>query len=211
MSIFSFINEELALSGLSIGDINSRRNKDLRQSLVYRAFTRYLSTENDIGKENLIKKIRSETGLKFSNQYGRDTYDSLRQIKRKYTYATKLNNNVLPQRSKLPLIEYDIKGQYLYGISIYIRDKKSGVNKGKKLPKSAYRLDVGKYTYIKDYVFFSEELLTKDQVISTMLEILTGEDNGDSLARSVEGSDYKGVFDDKNSVIGFKYVRAART
>lgn len=225
--LFDFITEELNLANISKKEINSKKHQKLRENLVYRAFTRYLETEPKESKADVIKYVRSETGLRFSNATGRKDYDLLRDIDAKYGYAPRLRAGTLPSDDKIPLIEYRLKGVYLLGFKIYlykneVNNSKKGTkeytnkiqyNKGKRLPKSAERTANGNYNSTSDYVYFSGVKLNKRDAIDIMYIMLSGkmEDLG-SLREQIEGSDYKGVLADNSyKVIGFQYVRLART
>ena len=76
MSLFDFIKDELAVTSIgSIKELNKSKNLALRNSYVYRAYARYLETLSDPKKELVEKYIREETGLKFSHEFARDTFN----------------------------------------------------------------------------------------------------------------------------------------
>lgn len=210
--LFDFITEELNLANISKKEVNSKKHQKLRENLVYRAFTRYLETEPKESKAEVIRYVRSETGLKFSNATGRKDYELLRDIDAKYSYAPRLRSGTLPSDDKIPLIEYRLKGVYLLGFKIFLY-KSDKTKKTKRLPKAAERVSAGGYNNTSDYVYFSGVKLNKRDAIDVMYIMLSGrmEDLG-SLREQIEGSDYKGVLvDNSYRVVGFQYVRLART
>ncbi len=213
MGLFDFIREELALSNSSIKKLNKRNNKKLRYGYLYRAFTALLETEPNLTKQQAIDKIRNETQLQFQDKEARKYFDELQGIRGNIRYAARLGENTIPHDENIPLIEYGIKGVYLYGFKVYLYDDSRRDLKIKKLPRGSIRINDNFYNMTSDYVYFSEIKLTKKSAKSIAFQILSGNERGlGSIREHIEGSDYKGILKNNSAIInGFKYDRLART
>lgn len=209
-STFTFIFEELALLNISKKEINLPKNKTLRLSLVERAFTRYLELNENSKITQTLKDIRRETGLKFSNETGREYFRSKKQIKLKSKYGTRLKEGYLPSDDRIPLIENRVKGQYFYGFTIYYQDTSSN-KKYYSLKKNAIRLASGKYNGTGDYVYYSEMKFTKREAQAILYNLLSGVETDEDYSDMVTGSDYQKLFKKNIKVIGFVYDRLLRT
>lgn len=217
--LFSFISEELKLANISIKDLNTKtKYKDLRYSFVHRAYLRYLETQpknkkgKRLGKEEVAKYIRKETGIKFSNEIGRSSYNKIKNIKTEVGYGARISKHKLADINKVPLIEYPIKELWGYGYTIY-RYKKNDKRKSRELPKSAERVSNGKYNSVSDYIFWSEVQLTGNDADLVMYYAIGNhmQDLG-RLYEQIEGSDYQDILKDKShKIIGFKFNRLFRT
>lgn len=219
MGLFDFISEELALTRLSKKKLNTKKYKDLRYDYVRRAFTALLETEpknkkgKQLSKSEAIQQVRKQTGLQFSNATGRQYFNELIGIKGNVYYAAKLGENTIPSDEQIPLIEYSIKGTYLYGFKVFLYDDNRRDLRIKKLPKNAVRINDNFYNMISDYVYFSDVKLTKKQANAIAYKILSGQEETLGTLRShIEGSDYKNILKKNSATInGFKYDRLART
>jgi len=182
MAIFDFIKSELEVTSItSIKELNKPKNLALRKSYVYRAYARYLETATNPNKEAVTKLIRKETGLKFSNEFGRDTYNEIKRIHSKREYVKHLKLDTIPRLKNIPLASQSYrKGEFLYGFYIYTYDRnytKPKKQKSVKMPKPPTAIRIAKGTpNRKEFLpFFSEELLTKRQATNYMLAYLTGD------------------------------------
>lgn len=218
-NLFSFITEELQLSNISLKDLNTKKKyQDLRYAYVHRSYLRYLETQpknskgKRLGKEEVAKFIRKETGIRFSNEIGRDSYNKIKNIRTEVGYGARISKRKLAELERIPKIEYSIKGLYGYGYTIY-RYKKSDKRKLKNLPKSAERVSDGKYNSVSDYIFWSEVQLTGNDADLVMYYTIGNriQDIG-QLNEMIEGSDYQDILRDKShKIIGFKFNRLFRT
>lgn len=217
-NIFDFISEELSLANLTPKDLAKNKYRQLKKEYVHRAFTRYIETEyKNESREKTVKLVRSQlkgSGVTFSNKLGRETFDELRQLKPQLKYATKLKSGQLPSDENIPLIEYNLKGIYLYGFKIYLYDGKSK-QKFRSMPKNSntVKIQSWKYNKVSDFVFFSEIKLNKRDALTVMEAYLSGKlGKLGGLQEHIQGSDYKSVLHDNSSeIVGFSYDRLART
>lgn len=224
MSVFDFIKQELKSSGIkTTKELNKTKHKDLRYTIVHRAFTRYLETEPKTSKTKTLEYIRKETGIKFSNKVGRNFYNELKQIQPKANYASRLNDTAKPTFENIPLSTkakeksktkgYTSTEEFLYIFDVYVvirpltnRYKRY---KYKQLPKNAMRINDGEYLVKEPYVFYSEILFNKRDIYKIGESIFTGKSS--DYDDYIQGSDHSEILNNRNKVIiGFKYSYLVR-
>jgi len=219
MGLFDFIQSELEVSSIrTIKELNKPQHLALRKSYVYRSYARYLETADNPKKELVEKIIRKETGLKFSHEFARDTYNEIKRIRTKREYVKYLKPDTTPKLKNIPKASQSYrKDEFLYGFYIYVYDtnfKKSKKQKPVKMPKPPTAIRIAKGTpNTKEFLpFFSEELLTKREANNYMLAYLTGnEDELTEYENMIANSDPYTVFSSSKRIIGFQYTSLYRT
>ena len=235
MSVFSFITEELRHVGLTLKDLNKKSNKELKQSFVKRAIERQTEVTPDERfkngklkpkKSTVLNIVRKESGLKFSNSYGRSIYEKAKLIEPRADYGTKLKGNVKPQADKIPLTKkaqtdknYTIQNEYLYIADVYVRTNPKKHIKFKKKyklktfpnKKNYIRLSSGGYMTKEPYTFYSTFPFSKDEVNQIFKDIFSGKSNLiGGMEKYIEQSDVGNVFDSTKTIVGFKYTWLVR-
>lgn len=211
MGLFDFITAELKAAGLNVSEVNKRKNKDLKYSLVNRALSRYLETEPKESKAKTFSYIREQTGLKFSNKIARQQYANLKQENPKPDYASRLKPDYKPNIEKLKHIANNknrVIGSFVYWINLYSYDKDKKRNKKtKQLPKSAIRISNGKYNRTSVFTLYTDIKLSKNEVNAIILSMLKGENNEllENVLENVAMSDPDNVLSSLK-LIGFKYM-----
>lgn len=213
--MFDFITQELQILNISKQKLNNRKDRELRLSLVRRAFTRYLESNSTAKLEDTVKLIRKETGLKFGNEQGRTFYRELKGISKKANSLARLPRNKRPKLEKIPLIESNVTGTFIYGIKVFIYDKKSKA-KLYNLKKSAIRVQRGKYNTVKNFAIRTTDddiVMTSEEVRAYVYYLIKGQNNlSNRLPDYIETSDYENVLSGQaGEIIGFKYDRIVRT
>lgn len=215
-TLFSFISDELKTLRIPLSELNSKsKYKQLRTDLVERSFRRYLETEPKTSKEQTIKDIRKQSGLKFSNEVGRFHYNRLKNINTSVGYGARIRKDKLADISKIPKIDFHIRDLFGYGFNLYTQIKTGSNSKRKlrELPKSAERVQAGKYNHLDDYMMWSEILLSANDA-NAIMHLLVGKqmDILGDMRHAISGSDYQEILTNKDKkLIGFKYNRLVRT
>jgi len=189
--------------------LKSLQSNKLSKMIVLDNIIKY-GAINGVPKEPLFKQIRA-LGVSFPNELGRKIYDDSLIEQNKYDYARKLRGNALPKIDKIPVMKNAKRGiRFMYAANVYLYD--GDFENIYRVPKGTRLLGSENFfNETSEYFFWTDELLTKDEVIDKMFRRMNNADF--QYVYNVEqGSDPFGLgtLGDDLTIIGIKFDRVLR-